>query len=268
MKDGPAVLLRFVPLRSVSPLPLPLSSFLAVLLLGASVLLACHEQARPPTAAAPELNWRLKRELDSIDVRDQQHRALLMLAMTQPRHPRLDSLARAARLTPGQVTAHLTSLIRPVDSTNLLRVAQIICQHGYPGKTLVGEPTNEVALLVIQHSVRIAEFLPLIARAAEQGEVPFRLYALMLDRKLMHEGRPQVYGSQGRSFRVPNARGQTETVNLIWPVENAAAVNERRKKAGFDSSVEENAQRLGIPYQIVTMPQVRRLERRAAAVRP
>ena len=234
----------------------------------ASSLLACHEQTRSPTAAPPKLNLRLKRELDSIEVRDQQYRALLMLAMTQPRHPRLDSLARAARLAPGQVTAHLTALIGPVDSTNLLRVAHLIRQYGYPGKTLVGEPTNEVAWLVVQHSARIAEFLPLVARTAEQGELPFRFYALMLDRQRVHEGRPQVYCSQGRSFRVPNARGQLETVNLIWPVENAAFVNERRKKAGFDSSVEENARRLGIPYRVVTLQEVRRLEQRAAAVRP
>lgn len=158
-------------------------------------------------------------------------------------------------------------MIRPVDSTNLLRVAQIIRQYGYPGKTLVGEPTNEVALLIIQHTARIPEFLPLIVWAVKQGEVPFRLYALMLDRKLMHEGRPQVYGSQGRSFRVPNALGQTETVNLIWPVENVASVNKRLKKPGVESSVEENAHRLGIPYRVVTMPQVRGLAQRAAAVR-
>jgi hypothetical protein len=36
-------------------------------------------------------------------------------------------------------------------------------------------------------------------------------------------------------------------------------VNERRKKAGFELSVEDNAQRMHIPYQVLTLEDVRKM---------
>ena len=194
------------------------------------------------------VNPRLKRELDSLYRIDQVYRAAMFADNKQHL---VDSLAAALHLPAAEVPPRLLGLMMQTDSTDMQRVRAIIKRHGYPGKTLVGTPANEAAFYVIQHSNSIPQYLPLIKQAADQGELPFRLYAMMLDRQLMHLGKPQVYGTQGLNYN--------DQPPFIWPIEDAAHVNERRKKAGFALSVEENAQRLHIHYQVLTLEQVQRL---------
>jgi len=89
----------------------------------------------------------------------------------------------------------------------------------------------------------------MIKKAGEDGEIPFRLVAMMEDRYLMNEGKPQVYGTQGRSYN--DDRG-----NFIWPIENPETVNERRVKAGYAQTIEEYAKDLfgdEFEYKVVTM---------------
>ncbi len=221
-------------------------SWLLVLLASSA---ACAQRAARPSA---KLNPPLKQELDSLYRQDQIFReALLDPAKTRQR----DSLARRYQLPADKVGDGLISRMTRADSSNLRRVRAIIKRYGYPGKTLVGTPTNEAAFYVLQHSSRIAEYLPLIRQAAEQGELPFRLYAMMLDRQLMQAGQPQVYGTQGRGFIGPDQQEH----RFIWPIADPARVNERRRQAGFDQTVEENAARLGIPYQVLTIEEVEKM---------
>ena len=117
-----------------------------------------------------------------------------------------------------------------------MAVDSIIGQYGYPGTSLVGSETDRAAWYVIQHSERIDEFLPQVQVAAETGELPYRLYAMMLDRSLMGQGLPQKYGTQGRSYFM----NTPEEINLIWPIENPENVNALRAEAGFDQTVEES----------------------------
>ena len=194
------------------------------------------------------VNPRLKRELDSLYRVDQVYRAAMF---PDNKQHLVDSLAAALHVPAAEVPPRLLGLMLQTDSTDMQRVRAIIQRHGYPGKTLVGTPANEAAFYVIQHSNSIPQYLPLIKQAADQGELSFRLYAMMLDRQLMHLGKPQVYGTQGMNYN--------DQPPFIWPIEDAAHVNERRKKAGFALSVEENAQRLHIPYQVLTLEQVQRL---------
>ena len=121
-----------------------------------------------------------------------------------------------------------------IDSSNIRYIDSLMAVQGYPGKTLVGEPTNKAAWYVIQHSNRIDRFLPEIQKAAEEGELPFRLYAMMLDRWLMQQDKPQLYGTQGMSFFM----GTPGEVSLIWPIEDADAVDARRREAGFEQTLE------------------------------
>ncbi|MCZ6333785.1 hypothetical protein O5173_25875, partial [Escherichia coli] len=44
------------------------------------------------------------------------------------------------------------------DSLNMKTIEHIISKYGYPGKTLVGEPTNQAAWYVIQHSTKIGKY--------------------------------------------------------------------------------------------------------------
>ena len=203
--------------------------------------LLAHAQQPVPTP-------RLKHELDSLYYVDQVYRE----AMFGDKKQHLtDSIAAARHIPAADAQPRLIGLMLETDSADMRRVRAIIQRYGYPGKTLVGTPTNEAAFYVIQHSNSIEQYLPLVKRAAEQGELPFRLYAMMLDRQLMYRGKPQVYGTQGRNYN-----GQP---GFIWPIEDAPHVNERRKKAGFDSSVEDNARRMGMSYRPLTLEQVKQL---------
>jgi hypothetical protein len=127
-----------------------------------------------------------------------------------------------------------------LDSANLRTIDSLMVIHGYPGKTLVGVPANQAAWYVIQHSDRIDEFLPQIRIAAETGELPYRLYAMMLDRSLMRQDKPQRYGTQGMSFFI----GTPDEVSLIWPIEDPENVNARREQAGFSQTVEAYSKEL------------------------
>lgn len=206
-------------------------------------------------SAAPALTYaqwaaprRLKHELDSLYHVDQVYR----WAMFSDNKQRLvDSIAAAQHFPVAEAQQHLIGLMLQTDSADMRRVSAIIKRYGYPGKTLVGTPTNEAAFYVIQHSNKIPQYLPLIKQAAEQGELPFRLYAMMLDRQLMYVGKPQVYGTQGRNYN-----GYPP---FIWPIEDPAHVNERRRKAGFELSVEDNAQRMHIEYHPLTLEEVRKM---------
>ena len=50
--------------------------------------------------------------------------------------------------------------------------------------------------------------------------------------------------------------GKKEPFEYVLPIKDAKNVNKRRKKAGFDSTVEENAQRLGVVYKVYTQDQI------------
>ncbi|MGI4759178.1 MAG: DUF6624 domain-containing protein [Janthinobacterium lividum] len=203
----------------------------------------------PARASAQQIaNPQLKHELDSLYYVDQVYREAMF---GEKKQHLVDSLAAAQHFAVADAAQRLIGLMLQTDSSDMRRVRTIIQRYGYPGKTLVGTPANEAAFYVIQHSSRIPQYLPLIKRAAEQGELPFRLYAMMLDRQLMYTGKPQVYGTQGRNYN-----GQTP---FIWPIENPAHVNERRKKAGFPQTVEENAKRMNIPYHVLTLEDVRKM---------
>jgi hypothetical protein len=202
-------------------------------------------------SAQQKFNPVLKRQLDSILVLDQKYREILTLLMNPNTST---SVLKKLSMTPGQATSHYWTLQNHLDSTNVVFVEEVFNTYGYPGKTLVGEPTNEAAWYVIQHSPKIDQYLPMMKKAAESKELPFKLYAMMLDRQLMNQHKEQVYGTQATSAALKNG----EKIGwYIWPIKDASGVNERRKKAGFDQTVEENAKRLGVDYKVIKIADVK-----------
>jgi hypothetical protein len=89
-------------------------------------------------------------------------------------------------------------------------------------------------------------------KAAEEGELPFFRYAMMFDRDLMDQGKEQVYGTQVSCRKFKNIKDEC----IVWPIKDPAGVNERRKKAGFTQTVEENAKRLGVEYRVIKIEDV------------
>lgn len=183
----------------------------------------------------------LKKELDDIMFLDQSYRKLFDNEISdEARNQTLNALG----ISETEFKQKQWGLVLKQDSINLKKVEAIISKFGYPGKSMVGEPTNKSAWYVIQHSNgnKIKEYLPLIKKAAQKGELPFKNYAQMLDRFLMYEKKPQIYGTQGFGGYWFNPKTQKEEwIDFIWPVENPTKVNELRKEAGFNSTVEENA---------------------------
>lgn len=197
-----------------------------------------------------KINIVLKKQLDSVMIKDQLYRDTLSLLMDPLKS---DSVAKTLSLTKQQANGHYWALQRHLDSLNLVFVEDVIKKHGYPGKTVVDTPANEAAWYIIQHSSKIHQYIDVIKKAAENKELSFRLYAMMLDRDLMNQGKEQVYGSQVTCRIIK--RGKNEC--FVWPIADAAKVNERRKKAGFNSTVEENAQRLDVKYRVVKMDEIK-----------
>lgn len=194
-------------------------------------------------------NFRLKHELDSLYELDQRYRAMFF-------NPRLtrrpDSLAAALGVAKEDLNKAIMGRMISIDATNLPRIQAILKQYGYPGKSLVGTPTNEAAWHVIQHALAlIPQYLPMMKAAAEAGELPFRFYATMLDRQLVSENKEQLYGTQAQNYN----NGEW----FIWPIQNPAQVNQRRKQAGFTTTVEQVATRLGVPYKVLTLGDVAKM---------
>jgi hypothetical protein len=218
-----------------------------------SPLLLLTSLALPALGQQTKLNRPLQRELDSILVVDQKYRGYLVLAQNQVK---ADSLTAQLGLAKGKLFDYAIGNMLRTDESNLRRMEVILQRYGYPGKSLVGTPANETAFYVIQHSDKIPHYLPLIEKAAKQQEIPFKLYALMLDRYLMGEGKEQIYGTQGMTYRILNKQtSQPEEVSFIWPVADAAHVDARRRKAGFPDSFDHNARRMmGESYRVVTLP--------------
>jgi uncharacterized membrane protein YphA (DoxX/SURF4 family)/peroxiredoxin len=159
------------------------------------------------------LNLELKKSLDSIMVLDQKYRS--------------------------NHTLETWKLQEKLDSLNLNYIENIIAKKGYPGKSMVGDKTGNAAWYVIQHSNKIDKYIDVVKKAADSNEIPFRLYAMMLDRHLMYNNKPQIYGTQGSSYFI----GSPDEINFIWPIQNPDSVNILRKEV-FNSTIEEYGKNL------------------------
>lgn len=203
--------------------------------------------------AQNKFNLPLKHELDSMYVLDQKYRELLSIKLDSSR---IDSLTKLYGIDKGSLNDHLWKLQTLADSSNVKRIEAIIQQYGYPGKSLVGEPANEAAFYVLQHSTVIDKYLPLIEKAAKEKQLPFRLYAMMKDRALMYHKQEQIWGTQAKGMNVMNKEtGKPRWTFFIWPIADPENVNKRRKEAGFPQTVEENAKRMGLTYKVYTLEQ-------------
>jgi len=211
---------------------------------------------RSVATAQNQLNISLKKELDSLHSLDKKYRKAIGANM----RGKGDSLSLVYSVKKEDINNYLWKLQGEIDSLNAARIEQIINHYGYPGISLVGTPTNEVAFYIIQHSKVIDKYLPVIRAAAEKNELRFQLYAMMVDRSLMFQDKEQVYGTQGSGMSVKNTTtGKWENLSFIWPIKDPSSVNERRKLAGFELTVEENAKSLGIAYKIFTLDEILKL---------
>jgi hypothetical protein len=207
------------------------------------------------TLAQKTINTDLKRQLDSILTTDQGIREFLDTEVTAARK---DSLAKLLNYPRALLSEKPWVVMQKIDSINVQKVEQIIAKYGYPGKTMVGEPENIAVFYVIQHSSKIPKYYRLIEKAGRSGELPFKYTAMMLDRKLTGEGKEQIYGTQVYMQMIKNPKtGKKEPFEYVMPIKDPKNVNKRRKKAGFDTTVEANALRLGVVYKPYTLSEIK-----------
>ncbi|AZA81994.1 hypothetical protein C1637_24500 [Chryseobacterium lactis] len=211
-------------------------------------------------AQQQKFNENLKKELDEIMKVDQGYRMLFDSEITPEKK---SQILKDLNIDSDEFERKGWDLVAEHDTLNIKRIESIISQYGYPGKTLVGEPTNHAAWYVIQHSTKIAKYFPLIKEAGEKKEIPFTWVAMMEDRYLMNDNREQIYGTQGKGEMTKDKDGKQVFVNFVWPIKDPENVNKRRKEAGFDSTIEEIAKRMfgkDFIYKPYTLKQVLELK--------
>jgi peroxiredoxin len=209
-----------------------------------------------PTAR-PKLNFELKHTLDSIAVLDQKYRKLLQVPAGEGRA----KLGKEMGLNEADYGGNIRQKQNALDSSNLSYIESVFKKHGYPGKSMVGVPTNQAAWSVIRHSNKIPTYLDMMKEAGKQGEIPYRMVAMMEDHYLMGQEKEQVYGTQGMKYG--------EGPSFIWPIKEAETANERRKEAGFDMDIEEYATRLfgdDFTYKALTLEEVLRIKETALSI--
>ncbi len=117
----------------------------------------------------------------------------------------------------------------------------ILTEHGWPGRSLVGEDGTAAAWLLLQHAILapdlMREALPLVEGAVQIGELEPKYLALVVDRIRSLEGRPQLYGTQHD--------WDTEGEMSPRPIEDPERVDERRRGVGLEP-LEENTHRLRV----------------------
>jgi hypothetical protein len=121
--------------------------------------------------------------------------------------------------------------MRKVHERNAARLKFIVEEHGWPGRTLVGEDGSHAAWRIVQHAIGDPGLQRFCVKAIEEsvaiGEAPAAQLAFLVDRIRYFEGKPQIYGTQfhwDQSGRLSP-----------WPIEDAEAVDERRRKVGLNT---------------------------------
>ena len=107
------------------------------------------------------------------------------------------------------------------DSADSAALRAIMDRYGWPGRGLVGADGASAAWLVAQHVAGLQHEVLRLMRALPPGEVSPTDMALLEDRVLVSDGKPQRYGTQ-----------------LTWakefsPIEDIAHLDERRAAVGL-----------------------------------
>lgn len=140
-----------------------------------------------------------------------------------------DRRIREELLESGELGEGYTPRMEAVHRKNAPRLKQIIAEHGWPDRDLVGDDGTLADWCIAQHAIGDPEFqrhvLKLIQQKVEQGRVPGAQEAYLFDRIAMYEARPQRYGTQ--SLPCPDG------IYRRWNTEDPAHLNDRRPAMGM-----------------------------------
>jgi hypothetical protein len=143
----------------------------------------------------------------------------------------IDMTDEDRRLQPGALSDDFTAQLayRRVTVRNGDRLTEIIDQYGWPTAELVGQEAARRAWLVAQHADRQLDLqrraLTLMTEAVHAGNGDITQLAMLRDRILVNEGRPQTYGTQ--------IAGVVNGAPVPWPCEDQEQIDRRRAEVGL-----------------------------------
>ncbi len=138
---------------------------------------------------------------------------------------RLDAALRSAWVATEFKDRDLERKLDALTSAGIDWLRDIIAEHGWPGRSLVGAAAAAAAWRLVQHAECSLTFqrrcLKLLRDAAERGEVPLQQVPYLTDVVRMREGKKQLYGTKFRKVK-----GQL----VPFPIEKADTVDLRRER--------------------------------------
>lgn len=138
---------------------------------------------------------------------------------------RRDQEVRARLAESGELFRGYHAEMRELQERYGRRLEKIVDQHGWPGRSLVGEDGAQAAWLICQHAISMPVLMrrcrDLLEAAVSAGEAPARHLAYLEDRIRTFEGRPQRYGTQ------------FDVANEPHPIEDPEHLDERRRAVGL-----------------------------------
>lgn len=152
-------------------------------------------------------------------------RAELLKMATQDQAVR-EAMVAGSSLTPEQVKQW-----QAVDQHNLQRLHQIVDSQGFPDSSQVGYDGVGAAWLLLQHADRDPEFQArMLVVLGQRNDPAIRKdqLALLTDRVLIAQGKPQRYGSQYLDVGTSGVRMQA--------VESPETLDQRRASMGLPPS--------------------------------
>ena len=106
-----------------------------------------------------------------------------------------DQAARAAFGTRLGDTLYRRQLMT-LDSTLAAELSIILDRFGLPTRALVGPAGSDAAMLIIQHNWPLQERVLTLARELPPNQISPEKVAMLEDRVLVHQGKPQRFGTQ------------------------------------------------------------------------
>lgn len=125
-----------------------------------------------------------------------------------------------------------------------LEFKEIIEKYGWLGISQVGRLANGTQFSIMQHSsIETKEkYAPLMKKSVLINESQAIHYARLIDRILVNDNKPQIYGSQ----TTLDESGKS----IFFEIEKPELINKRRKEIGLDG-IESFAKESGIEWNIV-----------------
>jgi hypothetical protein len=129
-----------------------------------------------------------------------------------------------------------------IQERNQKELEQLVTEKGWPKVKDVGGEASMAAYLVAMHTNDGSQkkYLPMIRKSCEENELPWLRYALIYDRCLYNEKKPQKYGTH----TIYNEQTNSEE---LYPLEDITKVDEWRKEIGLEPLAEYLA-KLNIKY--------------------